>query len=195
MPSSPLHFDPEISTYTSIPKDGWEARRLTISSHLGTHLDAPKHFILGAADVREVDLEILIGRYQVLRFDDVVGGTTLTAQDLPDNLATRVLIATGWSETHLDSPEYFDNPPVLDESAARKLVDAGTRIVGLDGPTVDMDGEVHRILLGAGVVIIESLTKLTLLGSQADVIVLPLPILGGDGSPVRAVGRPAAVVG
>ncbi len=186
MPYNPLHFPPEVSRYEG---DGWEASRLVISSHLGTHLDAPMHFITGGASVDQLDLTCLVGTYQVVQVPDQGPGSRVEADDLPLEIAERVLIATGWSETHLDAPEYFDSPPVLAPSAAARLIEAGTRIVGIDSPTVDLDGDVHRALLGAGCLIIENLTNLTQLGTAVEAIVLPLPLRGRDGSPVRAIGR------
>lgn len=186
MPYNPVHFPPEISVYAG---DGWIASRLVVSSHLGTHIDAPKHFIAGAAGVDELDLDSVIGTYQVVQLPDQGPGSRIGADDIPPLTSRRVFIATGWSETHLDTTEYFEVPPVLDPSAAARLLDSGARVVGIDSPTVDLDGDVHRALLGAGCLIVENLTNLTLLGTAADAIVLPLPLRGGDGSPVRALGR------
>jgi arylformamidase len=81
---------------------------------------------------------------------------------------------------------------VLSTAAAERLVAAGTRVLGIDGPTVDMDGVVHRILLRAGCVIVENLVRLTELDASTDVTILPLLIRGGDGSPVRAIARTCA---
>jgi kynurenine formamidase len=186
---NPVHFPPEITLFHTIESDTWESRRLVFSSHLGTHLDAPRHFIPGGASVDELDLDCLVGVYQVVPLNGQGKDSRISAEDLPSELSARVLIATGWSETHLNTPEYFDAPPVLDLSAAGRLVDSGTRIVGIDGPTVDLDGDVHRALLGSGCLIVENLTNLTRLGTLADTIVLPLPVRDGDGSPVRAIGR------
>jgi arylformamidase len=191
MPYNPDHFPPELTRYATIDTNSWEASRLVIDTHLGTHVDAPRHFVPGGQGVDRLDLGSLIGASKVLALPDCGAGARITAAELPDERATRVLLATGWSETALGRDVYFADPPVLDLSAADRLVGAGTRLVGIDGPTVDLDGEVHRRLLGAGCVIVENLVNLTQLGSSAEVIILPLPLLDGDGSPVRALGRPA----
>lgn len=191
MASNPDHCPPSISRYATIDRDGWEASRLVLDSHLGTHLDAPRHFILGGLGVGEVALDVLIGLFQVVHLEPLGSNATIRARDLPEDLAKRVAIATAWSETRLHSPDYFSVSPLLDESAAVKLVEAGTRIVGIDAPTVDRDGAVHRLLLRQGCVIVENLTNLTRLGDEAEITILPLPLRDGDGSPVRAVSRVA----
>lgn len=190
MPYNPDHFPPELTRYATIDVDSWEASKLEIDTHLGTHLDAPRHFVAGARGVDAIDVNVLIGTYDVVALPVHGAAGRVTRSDLPEDLGTRVLLATGWSETHMGQEVYFSDPPVLDPSAAEALISAGTRVVGIDGPTVDHDGEVHRRLLGAGCIIVENLTNLTTLGARAEVIILPLPLVDGDGSPVRAVGRP-----
>jgi arylformamidase len=189
MPYNPDHFPPELSDYATVATHGWQASRIVLDSHLGTHLDAPKHFVEGAAGIDQLDLHDLIGRYQVVRLAPVTAGTTISADSLPRRPASRVLLATGWSRDALGTETYFTHPPVLSTAAAERLAAAGTRVLGIDGPTVDMDGAAHRILLRAGCVIVENLIRLTELDASADVTILPLLIRGGDGSPVRAIAR------
>jgi arylformamidase len=189
-PFHPNHFAAEISQYASIDRNGFEARRLVLSSHLGTHIDAPRHYIPDAGSVDDFALDTLIGTYQVVQIGERGPGAKIGADDLPSEIATRVFIATGWSESHLGDPDYFTAPPVLELAAARRLNESGTRIVGIDGPTVDLDDTVHNALLGAGCLIVENLTNLTKLGSAAHAMVLPLPVRGGDGCPVRAIAQP-----
>lgn len=153
--------------------DGWVARRLVLDSHLGTHLDAPSHFVAGAPDVDEADLEVLIGPAQVIHLDEVTPGEVLTAAQLGRVTSRRVLLDTGWSARGLGQAEYFGHAPYLAPDAARALLDAGTQLLGVDIPSADADGGVHVALLGGGCLL----------------TVLPLPIAGGDGSPVRAVAR------
>ena len=79
---NPDHFAPEISTYATLDSHGWEARRLVLDSHLGTHLDAPSHFVADTATVDQADLAVLIGEAQVIHLDRVTPGEAITAARL-----------------------------------------------------------------------------------------------------------------
>jgi kynurenine formamidase len=97
-------------------------------------------------------------------------------------------LQTGWSK-HWDSPSYFTDHPTLAADAAQFLVECGVQLTAVDMPSVDRAPyPAHRILLGAGVLIVENLTNLDVIGaSEFQLIVLPLKLVGRDGSPVRAV--------
>jgi arylformamidase len=83
MPYNPDHFPPELSDYATVATQGWQANRIVLDSHLGTHLDAPKHFVEGAPGIDQLNLHDLIGRYQVVPLAPVTAGTTIIADSLP----------------------------------------------------------------------------------------------------------------
>lgn len=184
---NPDHFPPEISTYATVDSHGWEARRLVLDSHLGTHLDAPSHFVAGGATVDQADLSALMGQAQVIHLEDVRAGEEITAARLGQVTAARVLLDTGWHARDLSQAAYFGQAPRLASDCARALIEAGAVLLGVDLPSVDADGSVHTALLGGGCLIVENLTGLGVLPASCELTVLPLPISGGDGSPVRAV--------
>jgi len=189
MLANPDHFAPEITTYATLDSHGWEARRLVLDSHLGTHLDAPSHFVAGTPTVDQVDLAVLMGPAQVIHLAGVAPGEVITAARLGPVTGRRVLVDTGWPARGLGPAEYFGQAPCLAPDAATALLDAGTVLLGVDLPSVDLDGAVHVALLGAGCLIVENLTGLDGLPTSCELTVMPLPITGGDGSPVRAVAR------
>lgn len=189
MLANPDHFPPEISTYATLSSHGWEARRLVLDSHLGTHLDAPSHFVPGGATVDEADLTVLIGPAQVIHLDGVTPGEAITAARLGPVTGRRVLLDTGWSGRGLGQAEYFGQAPYLAPDCPQALLDAGVMLLGVDIPSVDLDGGVHVALLGGGCLIVENMTALTGLPASCEITVLPLPIRGGDGCPVRAIAR------
>jgi arylformamidase len=186
---NPDHFPPEITTYATLEQNGWVARRLVLDSHLGTHLDAPSHFVPGAPHVDEADLAVLTGEAQVIHLVDVAPGEAVTAAKLGPVTGRRVLLDTGWSARGLGQAAYFGQAPYLAPDCARALLDAGTALLGVDIPSVDTDGGVHVALLGGGCLIVENLIGLGALPASCELTVLPLPITGGDGSPVRAIAR------
>jgi arylformamidase len=190
MPFNPDHFPPEITSYASIATHGWSASRLVLDSHLGTHMDAPCHFVAGGQSLDQLDLDVLIGGAQVVHLEQVGEQAALTPASFPSINQPRLLIHTGWSERALHTPAYFARYPYLTPEAAEYLVDRGVRLVGLDCPSVDYDpGKTHVALLSRGTVIIENLINLHQLPAHCALIALPLPIKGGDGCPLRAVAQ------
>lgn len=190
MPFNPDHFPPEITPYASIETHGWSASKLILDSHLGTHMDAPSHFVQGAATLDQIALEVLVGTAQVVHLDNVGEKEALLPQHFPVINQDRLLIHTRWSERTLGSPDYFARYPYLTPEAAEHLVNMGVHLVGMDCPSVDYDpGKTHIALLSRGTVIIENLVNLDRLPERCTLIALPLPIKGGDGCPLRAIAQ------
>jgi arylformamidase len=189
MPFNPDHFPPEIERYATIEADGWEARRLVLDSHLGTHMDAPSHFVPGGLTLEAIPLDVFVGPVQVIRIDGLAEGESIGPERLPEITCPRVVLATGWSEGVADRDRYFGRFPYIGEDAAQALVDASVRLVGIDGPSVDYDGATHVLLLSNGVIVVENLMRLVELPERCRLTVTPLPIAGGDGCPVRAIAE------
>jgi arylformamidase len=183
----PAHHGPGLDPYARHSEHGFRATTITLSSHLGTHVDAPSHFVGDGATLEAVRLDDLVGPAEVVRLQ-TTALQELTPADVPETGATRLLLHTGWAEQAAGEPRYFTEYPWIGPELARALVRRGVRLVGLDSPSVDYDpGETHHILLGAGLVIVENLVGLELLPERVDLVVLPLPIVGGDGCPARAI--------
>jgi arylformamidase len=196
-PALPVYpGDPEV-IITSIAQlrrgDAANVSRLVLSSHTGTHLDAPRHFFEEGIAIDDLDLQLLIGPARVCAFSHVT--THLTADDLrPLGLigVQRLLLQT--PNTALWEKAGFQaNYIALTESAAHLLVEMGVRLVGIDYLSVDaferQDFPVHRILLGAGVVILEGLDLRTVPPGDYELLALPLLLAQGDGAPARAILR------
>jgi arylformamidase len=191
MPTNrPDHFPPRITPYAAIDPDGWAGSTITIDSHCGTHVDAPSHFVAGGATLAEIPLDILIGACTRASVPASADDEPIAAAAVGELTAPRLLLHTGWSDRLEDDPDaYFAHHSYLSAELAHRLVDEGVVLVGIDGPSVDANDsdEVHQILLGAGVVIIENLANTASLPDTFEVAALPLPIRGGDGSPARVV--------
>jgi arylformamidase len=197
--SSSLHVypgDPEIAI-TPVARLQWgdaaNVSRLVLSSHTGTHLDAPRHFFEEGIAIDDLDLRLLMGPARVCAFPQATAH--LTADDLrPLDLAgtQRLLLQTPnaalWEKTGFQT-----NYIALTESAAHLLVEMGVRLVGIDYLSVDaferQDFPVHRTLLGAGVLILEGLDLRAVLPGDYELVALPLLLQHGDGAPVRAILR------
>ena len=182
----------------SVLKDGWNATTLTLYSHCGTHMDAPRHFLADGEGIEQIALETCMGPARLIDLTPVHPRELIT----PDRLGPaaghvgkgdRVLLRTDWSHRH-GSSAWREELPRIDVSLARWLVERGVALVGVEPPSVadvnnlDELTTVHHILLKAGIVIVEGLTNLDkLTTSNFDLVVLPLRLPGCDGSPVRAV--------
>lgn len=166
---------------------------ITVGAHTGTHLDAPLHFVAGGASVEALDVQTLIGPAQVI---GIFGRDTITAADLEDAGiapdAARLLFKTDNSRRRLLSdaqwhPEYVGIAP----DAATWLAARGVKLVGVDylsvGPYGDINTETHRRLLGAGVVIVETLNLEDIRPGAYFLVALPPKFAGAEGSPCRAV--------
>lgn len=151
---------------------------VTMSVHAGTHVDAPCHFIAGAASVDTLALDVLVGRARLV---EVAGGGAITA-----GLLDRSAIPPDTTRLLLRAPD----TTALSECGARRLVDRGVRLVGIDGLSIgfsDQSNEVHRILLGAGVVIVESLNLAGVPPGEYQLICLPLKLTAAEAAPARAI--------
>jgi arylformamidase len=196
-PALPVYpGDPEV-TITPLAQLQWgdaaNVSRLVLSSHTGTHLDAPRHFFAEGLTIDGLDLHVLMGPARVCTFPQVT--THLTADDLrPLGLAgtKRLLLQTPnaalWQKTGFQT-----NYVALTESAAYLLVEMGVQLVGIDYLSVDaferQDFPVHRILLGAGVLVLEGLDLRAVPPGDYELLALPLLLQHGDGAPVRAILR------
>lgn len=189
--------DPEvvIDGALSVSHDGVAVARLGLNSHAGTHIDAPSHTIEGARTVDQIPLEWLAGEARVLRVRHPQPHTAITSADivggLPEVLPDIVFVATGW-DRHAGTPEAHVHPFLAAELAV-EIIARGARVVGIDAlspdPTGDADSDfpVHAIILGSDGVIAENLAGLEQVPDEFTVSLLPLRVIGGDGSPVRAV--------
>jgi len=170
----------------------YNVAHLSCGVHSGTHVDAPYHFIEGAATVDQLPLEILIGKARVIELSVLHGidRKDLAAYDLRDDL--RLLLKTRMSG-QLQKRDFQEDFVYLTEDAARYLVQAGIKLVGIDYLSIEKFGSTdfaaHHVLLGAGVVVIEGLDLSEVEEGEYDLICLPLRIVGADGSPARVVLR------
>jgi arylformamidase len=166
---------------------------ITMSTHTGTHVDPPIHFVDGGATIDRVSLDTLIGDAFVadVRGLQTIGPAELEAAGLPVDVP-RVLFLTDWSAHWAEgSPAFPDSVTCISQDGARWLIDRGFRLVGTDFISVE-DGDdptfpVHRALLGAGTVIVEGLDLRDVPAGRYTLWCLPLKIRDGDGGPARVV--------
>ena len=137
----------------------------SMCAHNGTHLDAPAHFIRGGKTIEQMDLTRCAGRCAVRDFAGEV-----KESDVADIAAERLLLRGACSLT----------------AGAARLLAGRCRLVGVEGQSVG-DEQVHRILLGAEVAVLEGLVLRDALPGEYILIALPIKLGGSDGAPVRAL--------
>jgi arylformamidase len=165
--------------------------RLGCGVHIGTHVDAPLHFIDGAAGVESLPLRLLTGRAYVVHLPaaKVIDEATLEKAGLPPR-TRRILFRTRNSEIWAREKTFQKDFVAVDASGARWLAKRGVQLVGVDYLSVAPFGqskETHRTLLEAGVVVIEGLDLSRVTQGRYSLYCLPLKLMGSDGAPARAI--------
>jgi arylformamidase len=160
---------------------------LHMSSHTGTHIDAPSHYLKSGGTIDTVPLRNLIGKCRVID-ESRADSTTISAADLKGKLrgVKRLLLKTWFSGRDTFTMEY----PSLAYDAACYITDSGIDCVGIDSPSIESfncDGSVHSQLLGNGCIIIELLDLSNVPEGDYEMVALPLRLTGLDGSPARVV--------
>ena len=174
--------------------DGANVSSLSFGAHTGTHVDAPAHFIDGAKKLESLDLEILIGEAEVVQVpeDLRVIDEEFVAANCADG-TERILFKT--RNSALWTGDFHTNFTYLELPAAKRLVDLGVKLVGIDYLSIEKfrskDHEVHRALLSHEVIIVEGLNLADVPAGKYELICLPLRLRSnlGDGAPARAVLR------
>lgn len=187
--------------------DGWFARDLRVPEHAGTHLDAPAHFVEGAATVADIPIEALVRPCVVIDVAAQVGDDatfTLDAGAIVDierrdgaiPRGSCVLVRTGWDRHIADRARYIglERPscPGIGVDAARLVVERGAVGIGIDTLGIDPghahDCPAHAVTLGAGLWHVEGLVGLDRLPPRgAWVVVGVVKLVAGSGAPARVV--------
>ena len=167
--------------------------KIACSVHSGTHVDAPAHFIENGTTVEQLPLPALIGAATVVEIlnSNIITPEILEAQALSAE-TTRLLFKTKNSALW-DNPEHQFNPDfvALSPAAAGWIVSRGIQLVGIDYLSIQMfndtDPRTHRILLAAGIVVVEGLDLRNVRPGNYQFICLPIKLAGSEGAPARAV--------
>jgi arylformamidase len=165
-------------------------------SHVGTHVEAPLHFLSDGGDTAALSIDQLMGPAIVLDFRKKKVNEAISLKDVQAagdiQTGDRVLTMTGRS-TQYRTPQSHDRPYLTEEAVRwlvedRKLKCLGTDSSGYEVRGVDHNPD-HRIITGAGIPVIECMNNLVQLRKQRIfLIALPLPIANLDATPVRAIG-------
>jgi kynurenine formamidase len=179
---------------------GFEGRMIIMAEHCGTHLDCPYHFDEHGLTVDQMPLERLILPGHLLRFTDKRAREPITPEDFraaveqsgrPISPSTAVIAWTG-QDKQWGTPGFQTERPYIPAESAQWLVDQqvtlfGTDLIGLDNPDEWWE-PTHVAFLKGGLPMVQQLCNLDKLeGKTFLLVVLPLKMRGGTGSPVRPV--------
>lgn len=184
-PGNPaIYFDRAASATDTVSA----LTKITLGSHTGTHIDAPAHIDPRGPGTAAYSLEAMVGPATVLDLSSVPD--VISASDVPPFAAARVVIKTNNSAGDINTfnPDFV----ALSEEAARVLVERGVSLVGIDALSVKKKGvrdKVHKILLDAGIVILEGLWLHGIEAGEYELLCLPLALRDMDGAPARAILR------
>ena len=198
IPTFPGSPQPNFINWETIEKDGYNLELLFLSSHTGTHMDAPFHFLKKGPKIDQIVTKRLVTEAVLVKIRKGAD-QAITKNDIEkferkhgkiDDGST-VVFYTGWQK-NLKKQSYFLKNPGLAVSAAKYLVSKKINLVGIDSPSIDLGKDqrfsVHHVLAKNGVLIVENLANLEKINSEKFyLIVAPLKLKGATGSPVRAI--------
>jgi arylformamidase len=193
MPTYPGDPTVSIEPVLQIAKgDAANVSRLSFGDHSGTHLDPPVHFVPGGKTVDQLDLNVLYGPARVVDLTHVE--KAITADDLEraklPKRAVRILVKTRNSDLW-DRSGFQKDFVAFAWDAAHWIVDHDIKLIGIDYLSAESFGasepKTHRILLGAGIIIVEGLDLKNIAPGNYTLACLPLKIKNGDGGPARAI--------
>jgi kynurenine formamidase len=211
-PSTDLGVQLEVRTRSSATAF-WQSAQASLSCHTGCHVESARHVLADGETIDEVALDRVIGPAVVLDLTAVGERGLIDAEDLELALAALpeppaageiLLLRTDWAARAIGTPEYFRRSPALTEAAARRIVALAPRCVGCDffeEPAARDPGwepedfVVHRVILGAGIPLVEGLVNLSALPVRCEFFA-PFYKLGGiEAAPARAFARVSASPG
>ena len=198
IPTFPGSPQPNFIPWEKIKDDGYNMELLFLSSHTGTHLDAPYHFLEKGSKIHEISLKKLVSEAVLIK-SRKKRNETITKTDIQKfekkhgkiESFSSVVFWTGW-QRNLQKDNYFTKNPGLSVSAAKYLASKKISLVGIDSPSIDLGTDskfsVHQIFAKKGMLIVENLANLEKIkSSKFHLVVLPLKLKNVTGSPVRAI--------
>jgi arylformamidase len=205
IPHSVALPSPELETLRTVEDGGAHVQRYSAATHVGTHVDAPLHFVPDGTTIDDLPLDRFAGAGVVLDLErDEPGEISLAAVQAaaaeagglePGDI---VLVRTGWGR-HYDDADAYQRYPWLAADVGAWLLEQEVEFLGVDTLSPDRpramrpdgwdDYPLHRTLLPEGVLIAEHLYLEDVAGQRLELFGFPMKLEGGDGAPIRMVGR------
>jgi arylformamidase len=191
-PGSPL---PKFITWTKMDVHNYDSEVIFMSTHTGTHMDAPSHFASNASTIDKISIERFISNAILIKLkkgsNQLITADEIKASNVSIKQGDTIVLSTLW-ENEIDEDYFFSHSPGLAEDAAKYLIDKKVNAVCIDSPSIDRGSEssfaVHKLLLSNEILIVENLCNLDKLNCQYFTLIMtPLKLSGASGSPIRAI--------
>lgn len=191
-PGSPL---PKFITWTKMDVHDYDSEVIFMSTHTGTHMDAPSHFASDASSIDKISVKRFISNAILIKIKKG-SNQLITANEIEESNVRimegdTIVFSTLW-ENEIDKEYFFSHSPGLAEDAAKYLINKKVNAVCIDSPSIDRGSDssfsVHKLLLSKEILIVENLCNLNKLNSQYFTLIMaPLKLSGASGSPIRAI--------
>ena len=195
---------------SNISYNSLENFKIEVTKHGFTHVDAPSHMIRNGKSLSDCDLDLLCGWAKIIDVSECIGDKPITNQILENKIKNVssgdiVILKSNLNEIYPNtSSEYWINSPYLEDSGSNLLISKNIKSIIFDFPQdraakdlqhrVVMNKEFteHQIVLGAGVMHVEHVIKLEMIGDN-EVFIFALPIKlpesdGGNCMPISIQG-------
>ncbi len=173
--------------------DDCNVSTISMSVHTGTHVDSPYHFIKSGIGINNMLLSAMIGKARVIEIKDTECIKPEELRPFHIQKGERILFKTLNSIRCWSEKTFLEDFVYISTEACRFLAEKKVRTIGVDYLSVGGYKtniiQVHRILLGAGIWIIEGLDLSKVKEGNYEMFCLPINIVNGDGAPARAVLR------
>lgn len=176
--------------------EGYNLEAMFLSTHTGTHMDAPSHFIKEGYSVDKIDVNrFFMSSTHIIRIhkdsNELISLEDIVNSGVSISTGDSIIFSTGW-EKHYFSDNYMSSNPGLSIEAATYLIDYKINTVAIDSPSIDAGKDssfiAHQALLKNNIIIIENLCNLEKINkNNFTFIAAPLKIMGATGSPIRAL--------
>ena len=190
---------PTFTQWSKFDIQGYISEIMFLSTHTGTHMDAPFHFNPNGQTIDQVEVNRYICINAILIKIQKNANEMITSDDIAHNKKYEikekdtVVFSTGWEKQIKQKDNYITNNPGLSKDAAEYLVEKKVNAVGIDCPSIDIGANseliAHKTLLSNEVLVIENLRNLyEFTNGKFTLLVTPLKLAGASGSPIRAIG-------
>lgn len=189
MISFPGDTIPEFKRIKKIEADNYNLSNMKVSVHVGTHVDAPSHFIENGRTIEEIPPQRFMGEVQVIEIED---NNEIKKSELEsiDFHSKKILFKTKNSNI-ISENIFYDDFVYLNYEAAEYLIESGVDFIGIDYLTIESidttDFAVHKLLLKNNVIVLEGINLKEVEPGNYKMISLPLKLTGAEASPVRAL--------